>query len=110
MSASTPCRLVLFSWILPENFGRVLECGNGDGGTRLWDSLASLAIGLGRRCFGQSGLFVCDGANPLCGRWIYRGLGLADSGVGCLSGVRRWGRGLTLGKLGKFKERAGSDR
>lgn len=93
-SASTPWRRVLFSRILSANCGQIRECGNGDGEARLGDGLASPAIWLTRRFFGQSGLFVCDGANPLCGWQLHRGLGVADSGVGCLSTVRRWGGGV----------------
>lgn len=51
------------------------------------------------------------GANPLCGRRIQPWVGLGRFRSRLFVGrAQIWGRGLTLGKREKFKERAGSDR
>lgn len=99
--ASTLWRMVLFSQISFENFGRIWECGNGD-------SLASSAIWLARCFLGRSSLFVCNGANPLCGWRLHLGPCLADSKVGCLSVMRGWA-GFDSWQAAKIQGTCGSD-
>lgn len=61
-----------------------------DPGMQEWGT-ARLPLRFGWRgaIFGQSGLFFCDGQILYVDRGFTAGLGVADSGAGCLSVVRR---------------------
>lgn len=58
------------------------------------DSSAPPAIWLARRYFWPVRPLFCDGQILYVDGGFTAGLGVADSGVGCLSVVRRWGGGV----------------